>query len=318
MTEFRKLLSFVIPLYNEEGCLRQMYDRLLEAIAPLVELYDHEIIFVNDGSTDRSLEILRDIAANDPTVRVLSFSRNFGHQSALNAGLDHAGGDAVISMDADLQHPPEMIPKLLAQWEEGNDVVFTIRHEALHVPPFKRMTSKLFYTAFRKLSGLDLDFGAADFRLLDKKVLRELTGLRERNKFMRGLVRWVGFNQKGIPYTVKPRAAGESKYSLLKMIRFAALGIVSFSTVPLRAATLLGFAISGLSSIYLFYVIAARILGFVPTVAGWASTLAAVLLIGGIQLLCLGILGEYIGQIYDEVKARPSYILMEKINFDKD
>lgn len=313
-----RLVSLVIPLFNEERCLKRLHEQLRAMIAPLDARYRWEIVFVNDGSTDRSLNVLRELVAADPAVRVVSFSRNFGHQAALMAGMDHARGDAVISMDADLQHPPAMVPRMLEEWERGAQVVYTVRREAEHIAWPKKVTSQLFYRLFRRLSGLDLDFGAADFRLLDRQVLDALTGLAERNKFLRGLVRWVGFRQKGLPYVVGRRVGGRSKYNWWKMLRFAALGIVSFSTVPLRAATLFGFAISGLSSLYILYVVAAKVLGIAPTVAGWASTLVAVCLLGGIQLIFLGILGEYIGQIYEEVKARPAYIVMEKINFDEE
>ncbi len=310
MPEARKRLSIVLPVFNEEACIEKLIREVKRVLADLP--CDHELVFVDDGSTDGSLERLKTIAREDAAVRVVSFSRNFGHQAALSAGLDYARGDAVIMMDADLQHPPNLIPRLVHFWEQGYDVVYTRRRDGRDIPWLKRVTSRWFYRVFRRLSGLDVDFGLADFRLLDRKVVRLLISLPERNRFLRGLVKWVGFRQKCVTFRVRPRAAGRSKYSFWSMVKFATVGLLSFSTVPLKLATWLGFGLTFLNGLYLAYVLFVKFFTD-RTIPGWTSIIMAILLIGGVQLICLGILGEYLGQLYDEIKARPRYIVREVV-----
>lgn len=306
-TDFR--VSVVVPCFNEEGNLAELYTQLLKAL----DAYpNREFIFVDDGSTDNTPALLEEIAEKDKDVKIIILSRNFGHQFALKAGLDHATGDCVISLDADLQHPPELIPELISKWRQGHEVVYTIRRDTTQTSFFKRITASFFYRIARKLSSVEVHPGAADFRLLDRAVVDVLKECRENYLYLRGLVAWAGFRQTFIEYTPNERFAGKTKYSTRKMIRFALAGITSFSIRPLQLSLVLGIIIAGLAFLYGLYVL--YIYAFTDkAVAGWASTTASVLFIGGIQLIVLGILGEYIGKTFMENKKRPAYVVRRRV-----
>lgn len=300
------LLSVVIPVYNEEGNLGQLYSRLTSVLNSMDLGY--EIIFIDDGSTDESLEIIEELERSDPHVRLIAFSRNFGHQAAITAGMDHAKGQACIMLDADLQHPPELIPELVAKWRQGYDVVYTVRSATKKINYSKRAGSAIFYWLLGKVGKIDLSKNSADFRLLDRKVLDEMSKLREKSRFVRGLVSWVGFDQASIEYSAPARVSGQSKYSFRKMVRFAVDGIVSFSSFPLYLAAYLGVLVSGLAFIYGVYVL---YMGLFTgrAISGWSSIMLVVLLFGGVQLISLGIIGTYLSRLYDESKKRPIYIV---------
>lgn len=299
--------SVIIPVFNEEKVLPETYSRLTAIMGKLDE--DYELIFINDGSSDKSIDILLGLNGRDPHVKVLEFSRNFGHQIAITAGMDHAKGKAVIVIDADLQDPPELIPEFIRKWKEGYEVVYAIREKREGETAFKKTTANIFYRVFNKLSGLAIPVDTGDFRLMDQKVTEIFrTSIREKNRFVRGLVSWVGFRQTGIYYTRAARFAGRTKYPLKKMLKFSVDAIVSFSNLPLRFATYMGFLTAALSFIYLIYVFFIKLFTN-GSVQGWSSLIAAVLFLGGVQLIFLGILGEYIARINDEVKERPLYIL---------
>lgn len=303
----RPLLSIVVPCFNEEGCVREMARRLRAALDPLD--CEWEAIFVDDGSTDDTASLLADLAASDSRIGFLSFSRNFGHQMALLAGMSRAKGDAVISLDGDLQHPPELIPVLVEHWREGFDVVYTTR-QGNQGHALKEIVSASFYRVLRSLTGVDIPTGGADFRLLDRVVADALLACEERFVFVRGLVPWLGFRRKEVPYTARERFAGSTKYVFARMLRFALDGVFSFSTVPLRMITVLGGVTVALGVLYGFYSIAVRL--FTDSAAsGWTSLVVLVLVFSGTQLLSLGILSEYVGRIYEEVKKRPRYIIAE-------
>jgi polyisoprenyl-phosphate glycosyltransferase len=310
----RDRLSVVVPVYNEQGNLRLLHQTLTEQFQRLDA--DHEIIFVDDGSRDGSLQVLRELHELDPShVKVISLSRNFGHQNALTAGLEHATGDAVIAMDADLQHPPELIPAMVAQWRAGYQVVFTIRQDSQDVGWFKRWSSRAFYALINKITDTPIVPGAADFRLVDRQVVDSLNSMQERARFLRGLVSWVGFRQVGLPYQVCQRHDGQSKYSLRKMLTLALNGVTNFSAFPLRLATYFGFLSAVVGIPYAVWAVYARLFTS-SAVPGWASLTTFVLFLGGVQLICLGIIGEYLGRVYDEVKRRPLYVPQELIGFD--
>jgi glycosyltransferase involved in cell wall biosynthesis len=304
-TADRYMVSIVVPCFNEEGNLAELHGQLCKALEACPHV---EFLFVDDGSTDGTWAVLQQLAANDKRVRPLALSRNFGHQFALKAGMDNAVGDCVISLDADLQHPPELIPALLAKWRQGFEVVYTVRADDPHLPWHKRVSSKLFYALMRRLSSVDIHPGAADFRLLDKAVVEVLRSCGENHLFIRGLVSWAGFNQTAITYAPNARFAGTTQYSLRKMVAFALSGITAFSIRPLQLSIFLGLFIAALAGVYGLYVI--YIFSFTDkAIPGWASITASVLFIGGIQLIMLGIIGEYIGKTFIENKKRPSYIL---------
>jgi polyisoprenyl-phosphate glycosyltransferase len=271
-----------------------------------------ELVLVDDGSTDASPQALERLAAADPRVRIVYLSRNFGHQTALTAGLDHARGDAVVMLDADLQDPPELIPRMLDHWRRGCDVVYAVREQRDGESRFKLSTARWFYKLFDKLAQVELQHNAGDFRLLDRRALDALLSMRERNRFLRGMTVWVGYTQAAVPYKRDPRYAGETKYTISKMLRFSLDAISSFSHRPLQLATLLGFVISGVAFIAIPVVIALRISGsYLP---GFGSITIAILLLGGIELIAIGIIGEYVGRIYDEVKGRPLYLVRARRN----
>ena len=307
-----KLLSVVAPVYNEVATVEQFYARVCTALEGL----QFEIVLVDDGSTDGSDAELEKLAGTDPRVRVVQLSRNFGHQTALTAGLDHARGDAVVMLDADLQDPPELIPRMLDHWRAGCDVIYAVREQREGESRFKLTTARWFYSLFDRLAQVELQHNSGDFRMLDRRALDALLSMRERNRFLRGMTVWVGYRQAAVPYTRDARYAGVTKYTLPKMLRFSLDAISSFSHRPLQLATLLGFVISTLAFIAIPLVILLRILGsYLP---GFSSLTIAVLLLGGIQLIAIGIIGEYVGRIYDEVKGRPLYLVRSRVNIPDD
>jgi polyisoprenyl-phosphate glycosyltransferase len=309
------LYSIVIPVYNEAEVLPTLYQRLTQVMESLGERY--EVIFVNDGSRDVSPFLIRELQAKDERVKLISLSRNFGHQTAITAGLDHSVGQAVVVMDADLQDPPEVIPQMIDKWREGHEVVFAMRERRSGEGLFKRATAAVFYRLLRQLTAIEIPLDAGDFRLMSRRAVEALKVVRERNRFMRGLAAWVGFRQTSITFVRDVRYAGKTKYPLRKMMRFALNGLTSSTTVPLQLSTYLGFAVSLISLFYMVYVIGRKLFTdqFVP---GWASVIVAVLFLGGIQLISLGIIGEYIGRIYEEVKQRPLYVIDESVGFEKE
>ena len=309
MEERKLMVSIVIPVYNEENGLEAIAKKLVEVFATLPD-YDFEVIFVDDGSSDASLKVINVLCNKYPQVKYLSFSRNFGHQAAVKAGLDHARGDCAISMDADLQHPPEMIPAMLQKWQEGFDVVYTIRLDNKKFSLAKRLSSRLYYKMINTLSDIKIEQGAADFRLLDRKVLDIIRNLNENNLFLRGMVKWLGFSQIGIAYEPGTRMTGQTKYSVSKMFSLAIEGITSFSIRPLRLAAWIGLFASSIGFLYGLY----AVYGYFFTdlnLTGWSSLIIAVIFLGGVQLITLGIIGEYIGKLFMQVKGRPSYIIKE-------
>ncbi|KDA53733.1 MAG: glycosyltransferase family 2 protein [Acidobacteriota bacterium] len=301
-------LSVVVPVFNEEENLPELYRRLTAVLGTAASSW--EILFVDDGSRDRSWEIIRGLAENDPRVRGLRFSRNFGHQMAFAAGLDHARGQAVVIMDADLQDPPELIPQLLAKHREGFEVVYAVRTARHGETFFKRLTAKLFYRLLARITSVQIPLDTGDFRLMGRRAVEAFRRLPERHRFTRGLVAWLGFPQTGVPYERAPRHAGTTKYPLRKMLRFAVDAITSFSHVPLQLATWLGFIVSGFAFFYILVVIALKFAGI--SWPGYTSIMAAILFLGGVQLVMVGLLGEYVGRIYDEVKHRPLYLVAEE------
>ncbi|MHB8690116.1 MAG: glycosyltransferase family 2 protein [Solirubrobacteraceae bacterium] len=306
------LLSVVAPVYNEEALIDEFYSRVCTAL----EGVEFELVLVDDGSRDGTQAALERLAASDPRVRVIYLSRNFGHQTALTAGLDHARGDAVVMLDADLQDPPELIPKMLDNWRAGCDVVYAVREHRDGESRFKLATARWFYSLFDRLAQVELQHNSGDFRLLDRQALDALLSMRERNRFLRGMTVWVGYTQAAVPYRRDPRYAGETKYTFTKMLRFSLDAISSFSDRPLQLATLLGFVISTLAFIAIPVVIVLRLThSYLP---GFGAITITVLLLGGIQLITIGIIGEYVGRIYDEVKGRPLYLVRARRNFTVD
>ena len=301
--------SIIAPIYNESETLPELYSRTKKVMDSIGE--EWELLLVDDGSTDGSTDIIKDLASKDKHIRKVIFARNFGHQIAVTAGLDYSRGDAVIIIDADLQDPPEVIPSLIEKWKEGYEVVYATRISREGETWFKLFTASLFYKLIYKITDVDIPPDTGDFRLLDRKVVNVLKQMRERHRFLRGMSVWVGFKQIGVPYKRAPRYAGETKYPLKKMIKFASDAITGFSYFPLQLATYLGFISAGISILSIPIVIGLRLAGS-QAFFGQATTLIAVLLLGGIQLISLGILGEYIGRLYDEAKGRPLYIVREK------
>ena len=309
-----KIFSVIIPAFNEEENIIVMSEKLIKTLAPFGR---YEIIYVDDGSTDNTLGMIKNVMKTNQNIQHISFSRNFGHQNALKAGLDHTSGDCVITMDADLQHPPELIPEMISMWRDGFDIVHTIRKTDKKISFLKRTTARLFYGIINRISEVKIMIGTADFRLMDRSVVEELKKITEHAPFYRGIVPWTGFRQTGIHYDPSQRHAGYSKYSFTRMMSFAVSGITSFSVTPLRIATFLGFimAISGfavgLIAIY-------EILFTDNAVPGWASTIVSVVFVGGVQLIVLGIIGEYLGKLFIESKKRPHYIIRESSLFEKE
>ncbi len=312
-SEFSPQLSLIVPVYNESSNLDLFHERVLKVLKPLNLSY--EILFIDDGSKDDSLEKLLEIRGRDSNVKVVQFSRNFGKEIAVSAGLDLAEGKAAIPIDADLQDPPELIPSLLEKWKEGYDVVYAKRTKRMGESWLKRWTASLFYRLIAKMTNIDIPEDAGDYRLLSRAAVEQLKRLRERHRFMKGLFTWVGFKQTAVFFERDPRYSGKTKWNYWKLWNFAIEGITSFSYIPLQAASYLGLLVSVFAFFYGVFIIAFKLLHGIA-VPGYASLMAAVLFLGGIQLLTLGILGEYIGRIYDEVKQRPLYVIHKTYGFD--
>jgi glycosyltransferase involved in cell wall biosynthesis len=306
------LLSVVAPVYNEQELIEAFVERSCAALAD----YSFELVLVNDGSSDATPELLDRLAAGDARVRVVHLSRNFGHQAALTAGLEHAVGDVVAMIDADLQDPPELIPRMVEQWAAGADVVYAVRRHRPGETAFKLATASWFYKLFDKLAQVDLEPNSGDFRLLDRRALDALLSMTERSRFLRGMTVWVGFAQTAVSYERGARTAGETKYTLRKMLRFSLDAIASFSHLPLQLATYVGLLSAGVAFVAIPVVVGLHFAGsYLP---GFGTITIAILLIGGIQLIALGVIGEYVGRIYDEVKHRPLYIVREERNPPSD
>jgi glycosyltransferase involved in cell wall biosynthesis len=305
------LISIVIPLYNEEGNVVELIARIAAIMDPLAAAHGdvYEIVAVNDGSRDRTLDSLRVLRSRYPALRIVDLSRNFGHQIAATAGLDSARGDAVVLMDGDLQDPPELIERFLEKWREGYDVVYATRKKRKGESVFKLWTASLFYRTIRRLTNVSIPVDTGDFRLMSRRVVDALGQTREKHRFLRGLVSWVGYRQTGVEYERDARHSGESKYPFSKMLTFALDGITSFSEIPLRFATYLGFTVSGFAFVYIVVVLVNKALG--TNEPGYTSIMVALLFLGGVILISLGIIGEYLGRIYDQVKQRPLYLVAD-------
>lgn len=301
-------ISIIVPIFNESCCLDELYNRVSEVMNHSGEAW--ELILVNDGSTDASPDMIRGLAEKDERVRPVMFARNFGHQIAVTAGMDYSRGEAVVIIDADLQDPPEVILEFISKWREGFQVVYGVRAEREGESFFKKFTAALFYRMIYKITEINIPLDSGDFRLLDRKVVNVMNGMREHHRFLRGMSSWVGFKQAGVTYNRAARFAGETKYPLRKMLKLALTAVTGFSYVPLQVATYLGFIAAGIAVISIPVVAILRAIQQ-QAFFGQATTLIAVLFFGGVQLVSLGILGEYIGRIYDEVKGRPLYIVSE-------
>ncbi len=304
--------SIVVPVFNEELVIAESYKRLKAVMDSAEEPY--ELIFVNDGSRDKTQAMISELCDIDPNVKLINFSRNFGHQTAITAGMDHASGQAIVVIDADLQDPPEVILEMIAKWKEGFDVVYGQRISRKGESVFKKVTAKMFYRLLRSLTNVEIPVDAGDFRLIDRKVCDVLSSLTEQNRYVRGLVSWAGFRQTAVRFHREERFAGETKYPFKKMLKFALDGITTFSHKPLKLATYIGFLVSFLSFAYLLVVLYLKLFTD-KAISGWASTLSVSLIFNGVVLIMLGIIGEYIGRIYDETKGRPLYIIQEKKGF---
>lgn len=317
-TRSRPTFSLVIPIWNEEAVIPILYDRIVDVMDRTGDPW--ELICINDGSTDGSLALLLQLREEDPRIRVIDFSRNFGHQIAITAGMDFADGDAVIVMDADLQDPPEVILEMIARWREGYEVAYAVRTKREGETRFKLWTAALFYRLIQRIANVDIPLDTGDFRLMDRRAVLAMRQLRERHRFMRGLSSWIGFKQIGVEYERAERFAGETKYPLRKMLSLATIAITSFSYLPLQLATLFGFLFAILSLLGIVATVILRLSGNL-FFQGQATTLVSVLFLGGVQLIFLGIIGEYLGRIYDEVKGRPLYIISHAygfVNSDRD
>ncbi len=310
-----KKISVVVPMYYEEEVAEECYKRVTKVLKS-INNYTYEIIFVNDGSKDKTLTILEGIAENDKNVKVISFSRNFGHQCAVTAGIKFVTGDAIIIIDADLQDPPELIPDMLKLWEEGNEVIYAKRKTREGESRFKLFTAKMFYKALNALSDVEIPKDTGDFRLVDRKVVDTINNMPEHNKFLRGLFSWVGYKQIPFEYERKERFAGKTKYPLKKMIKLASDGIISFSSKPLKIVGGIGILTILISIILLLYSIVSYIFKLNNLTPGWTSIMVAITFFSGVQLLSIWIMAEYIARIYDESKQRPQYIIDKKINID--
>jgi len=310
-----KKISLVVPMYYEEKVVDECYKRLTETLKS-IKNYTYEIIFINDGSKDKTFELLSKIAKKDEKVKIISFSRNFGHQCAVTAGLKYVTGDAIVIIDADLQDPPELIPDMLKLWEDGNEVIYGKRKSRKGESFFKLFSAKMFYKTLNALSDVDIPMDTGDFRLVDRKVVDTINAMPEHNKFLRGLFSWVGYKQKAYEYERKERFAGETKYPLKKMLKLASDGIISFSTKPLKIVGGIGVFSIILSIVILLYSIISYIFKLNELAAGWTSLMVTITFFAGMQLVSIWIMSEYIGRIYDESKDRPEYIIDKTINID--
>lgn len=309
-----KLISIVVPVFNEQEVLDIFFDKLSGVISDMS--YDYEIVFVNDGSTDHTLDNLKKIREKDKNIKIINFSRNFGHQAALSAGMNHSRGDVVILMDSDLQDPPSVIPKFLQKWEEGYKVVYGVKKTWKSGRKFKKFFSNLFYKLLNIISRHKIPSNAGDFRLLDRRVVNIINKMPENHKFIRGLSSWSGFKQTGVEFVRPERAGGEPKYSFLDLFRLGMNAITSFSALPLRLISIIGAFSLLISILGTIFILISKL--FNLTVPGWSSLMITILFIGGVQFISLGILAEYIGQIYEEIKNRPQYIIISKEGFDKE
>lgn len=301
-------LSIIVPIYNEEGNIPSLIDRLKSVVDSMGISY--EFVFVNDGSKDKSFALIREFAKQYPFIKYINFSRNFGHQIAVSAGLDHCAGQAIVIIDADLQDPPELIPEMYEKYKSGYEVVYAQRLKRAGETMFKTLTAKYFYRVISKITSINIPVDTGDFRIIDRKVAEVLKQMPEQQKFLRGQISWIGFNQTFITYDRAERNAGETGYTLIKMLRFAADGITSFSDFPLKFATFSGFIVSGIAFLMILYALYSRFISK-DYVEGWTSLMMAVLFIGGIQLIAIGIIGEYIGRLSANVRKRPLYIVGE-------
>lgn len=314
----QRLLSIVVPCFNESEVVAETH-RQLSALADRLastEQLDTEIIYIDDGSHDETLTLLLGIGKSDSRVRVIGLSRNFGHQVAVSAGLEHASGEAVVLIDADLQDPPRVIEQMVARWKDGVDVAYGQRSEREGETRFKRWTASMFYRGINRMSDVSIPLDTGDFRLMDRQVVDALLAMPERDRFVRGMVAWVGFRQEAVPYVRAPRAAGTTKYPLKRMLSFATDGILSFSLVPLRLAVYLGMGASVIAAIGIIYALVSRLFTD-QWVTGWTALFIAVLFIGGVQLLFLGVIGEYLGRVYGETKRRPLYLIAQRSGFSE-
>lgn len=307
-----KTITCVFPVYNNSGSLKTLHREMKSIFEKLGSKYDYEFIFINDGSRDNSLEVLRYLAENDSKVIVLSLSRNFGHQAAVSAGMDRSKGDAVIIMDADMQDPPSVCLDLVSKWEEGYEVIYAQRRTRQD-SAFKRMTANIYYRILASLSSVDIPRNTGDFRLVDRKVVDVVCSMKEYHRFLRGMFSFVGFKHVAVPFDRQARQGGKSEYTLKKLIKLGKDGIFGFSEVPLKLVSRLGFTVSFLSVIGIIYAVIAKLF-FTVTVPGWAMIAVSIFFMGGVQLLMLGVIGEYIGRIYSEVRDRPTYIVAEEIS----
>ena len=312
-----KKISVVIPMYYEEEVANECYNRTKKVLNGL-ENYDHEIIFVNDGSKDKTLPILKEIATKDEKAKVISFSRNFGHQAAVTAGLKFVTGDCILIIDSDMQDPPELLVDMLKLWEDGNEVIYAKRKTRKGESKFKLMTAKMFYKVLNDLSDVEIPKDTGDFRLVDRKVVAVINSMPEHNKFLRGLFSWVGFKQKPIEYERQERFAGKTKYPLKKMLKLASDGIISFSTKPLKIIGGIGIVSIFISFILLIYAILSYIFKWNNLASGWTSLMVAITFFAGVQLVSIWMISEYIARIYDNTKQRPEYIIDEKINIKEE
>jgi glycosyltransferase involved in cell wall biosynthesis len=311
-----RLISVVVPCFNEEAVIQATYRRLDEVLSLLPDI-EFEFVFVDDGSRDRTAALLRGLQVSDSRVRAVLFSRNFGHQMAVTAGIEHSSGDAVVLIDADLQDPPEVIEQMIALWRRGSDVVYGTRATRDGESALKLWTAKKFYRGINKISDTQIPLDTGDFRLMDRKVVNAFLAMPERDRFVRGMVAWLGFRQESLPYKRAARFAGETKYPWRKMVRFALDGVLSFSLTPLRLAIWIGFITAGVAVIGVVYALLVRLFTnqWVP---GWTLLFIACLAVGGVQLVCLGAVGEYVGRIYGEVKRRPLYVIRERLGFSEE
>ena len=311
-----KKISIVVPMYYEEAVAEECYKRLKNVLEN-IKNYEHEIIFINDGSKDKTLPILMKIAEKDKKVKIISFARNFGHQCAVTAGLQYVTGDAIVIIDADLQDPPELIPDMLKLWEDGNDVIYGKRKSREGESKFKLLTASMFYRTLNALSDVEIPKDTGDFRLVDRKVVDVINSLPEHNKFLRGLFSWVGFKQTPFEYERKERFAGKTKYPLKKMLKLAKDGIFSFSTKPLKIVGAMGIISIIISILILIYAILSYAFNWNNLTAGWTSLMVTMTFLGGMILVSLWMIGEYIGRIYDETKRRPQYIIGKTYNVEE-
>lgn len=304
-----KKISYIFPIYNESGNIALLY-KTMSSLLSKNKKYSYELIFINDGSRDNSLDMLRTIQESDPRVVVIDFARNFGHQIAVTAGLDYATGDAVIIMDSDMQDPPKVSFELIEKWEEGYDVVYAQRRSRKDTF-FKKLTADMYYRTLHKLADIDIPRNTGDFRLVDRKVVDEMKKFKEHNRFLRGMVSFIGFRQVAVQFDRDERHSGETGYPLKKMLKFAADGIFSFSSTPLKLISKTGYFFAGLAFLGIIYALAMKVFAPTVTIEGWTFIVISVLFIGGVQLIMLGVLGSYIGRIYTEAQNRPLYMIRD-------